>query len=81
MDAIATNSDVITIKRGQAGCLRLNRPKALNSLNRQMARDMASALVEWRDDPEVRIILIDHAEGRGFCAGGDVVDISQSVEG
>ena len=81
MDAIATNPDVITVKRGQAGCLRLNRPKALNSLNRQMVRDMANALVEWRDDPEVRIILIDHAEGRGFCAGGDVVDISQSVEG
>ena len=81
MDAVTTGPDVITVKRGQAGCLRLNRPRALNSLNRQMVRDMANALVEWRDDPEVRIILIDHAEGRGFCAGGDVVDISQSVEG
>ena len=29
----------------------------------------------------MRIILIDHAEGRGFCAGGDVVDIAQNVEG
>ena len=39
-----------------------------------MVRDMAAALREWRDDPDVRIILIDHSEGRGFCAGGDVVD-------
>jgi enoyl-CoA hydratase len=39
-----------------------------------MVRDMASALIEWRNDPDVRIILIDHADGRGFCAGGDVVD-------
>ena len=46
-----------------------------------MVRDMANALIEWRDDPDVRIILIDHAEGRGFCAGGDVVGISQDVEG
>ncbi len=74
-------SDVLTLKEGFAGRLRLNRPKALHSLNRQMVRDMARALIEWRDDPDVRIILIDHAEGRGFCAGGDVVDISQSVEG
>ena len=81
MDVATTNQDVLTIKRGQAGCLRLNRPRALNSLNRQMVRDMASALVDWRDDPEVRIILIDHAEGRGFCAGGDVVDIANSVDG
>jgi enoyl-CoA hydratase len=81
MDAVSKVQDVITIKDGLAGRLRLNRPKALHSLNRQMVRDMAKALIEWRDDPDVRIILIDHAEGRGFCAGGDVVDISQNVEG
>ena len=40
-----------------------------------------SALLDWRDDPDVRIVLIDHAEGRGFCAGGDVVGIAQNVEG
>ena len=81
MDAMAATKDVITEKQGPAGRLRLNRPKALHSLSRQMVRDMASALIEWRDDPQVRIILIDHAEGRGFCAGGDVVGISQDVDG
>src|SRR6187401_1177534 len=74
-------NDVLTCKEGFAGRLRLNRPKALHSLNRQMVRDMATALIEWRNDPDVRIILIDHADGRGFCAGGDVVDISLNVEG
>jgi enoyl-CoA hydratase len=81
MDAVTDTRDVLTVKEGLAGRLRLNRPKALHSLNRQMVRDMASALHAWRDDPDVRIILIDHAEGRGFCAGGDVVDISQNVDG
>ena len=81
MDMAVTSQDVLTKKEGLAGRLRLNRPKALHSLNRQMVRDMANALIEWRDDPDVRIILIDHAEGRGFCAGGDVVGISQDVEG
>lgn len=81
MDAVTASRDVITEKQGLAGRLRLNRPKALHSLNRQMVRDMAAALIEWRDDPDVRIILIDHADGRGFCAGGDVVGISQDVEG
>src|SRR3954468_16357530 len=81
MDMPVTSQDVLTTKEGLAGRLRLNRPKALHSLNRQMVRDMANALIEWRDDPDIRIILIDHAEGRGFCAGGDVVNISQDVEG
>lgn len=64
-----------------AGRLRLNRPRALHSLDLAMVQAMTQALLEWRDDPEMRIVLIDHAEGRGFCAGGDVVGISQSVEG
>ncbi len=81
MDMPTANQDVLTHKEGLAGRLRLNRPRALHSLNRQMVRDMANALIEWRDDPDVRIILIDHTEGRGFCAGGDVVDISQNVDG
>ena len=62
MDALTTSRPVIAEKQGPAGRLRLNRPKALHSLNRQMVRDMAAALIEWRDDPDVRIILIDHAE-------------------
>ena len=81
MDVAATQQDVLTVKEGLAGRLRLNRPKALHSLNRQMVRDMANALIAWRNDADVRIILIDHAEGRGFCAGGDVVTIAQSVDG
>ena len=81
MDAVTAQQDVLTIKQGLAGRLRLNRPKALHSLDRQMVRDMAGALLEWRNDPDVRIILIDHTEGRGFCAGGDVVTIAQSVDG
>ena len=81
MDAMTAQPDVLTVKEGLAGRLRLNRPKALHSLNRQMVRDMSSALLEWRSDPDVRIILIDHAEGRGFCAGGDVVTIANDVDG
>ncbi len=83
------SSDVLTYKEGLAGRLRLNRPRALHSLNRAMVNGMAAALNEWRDDPDVRIILIDHAVdaggdpkmSRGFCAGGDVVDISRPVDG
>ena len=39
---------------------------------------MSAALLAWRDDPAVEVVLIDHAEGRGFCAGGDVVMLARS---
>lgn len=64
---------------GAAGRLRLNRPKALHALDLEMVLATTRALLEWREDPNIRLILIDHAEGRGFCAGGDVVAIANSV--
>jgi len=77
----AMTDEIRAYKEGGAGRLRLNRPKALHSLDLEMVQAMTRALLEWRDDPEMRIVLIDHAEGRGFCAGGDVVGIANSVDG
>jgi enoyl-CoA hydratase/carnithine racemase len=44
-----------------------------------MCEAMSEALLAWRDDPRVEAVLIDHAEGRGFCAGGDVVMLAESA--
>ena len=74
---------------GAAARLRLDRPKALHSLDLTMVRAMTGALLAWRDDPAIRIVLIDHVpspdgdarKSRGFCAGGDVVTIARSVAG
>jgi enoyl-CoA hydratase len=66
-------SDDLLVKRdGAAGVLSLNRPKAIHALTFDMVRAMTAALLEWRNDPAVGAVMIDHAEGRGFCAGGDI---------
>jgi enoyl-CoA hydratase len=71
-------TDVLTLRDGKAGRIRLSRPKAIHALTRDMCSAMIAALVDWRDDPAVEAVLLDHAEGRGFCAGGDVVMIAKS---
>ena len=71
---------IIAVREGAAGRLRLNRPKALHSLDLTMVRQMTAALQTWITDPELRLVLIDHAAGRGFCAGGDVVTIANAVQ-
>jgi enoyl-CoA hydratase len=43
-----------------------------------MCEMMSAALLKWMHDPAVEIVIIDHAEGRGFCAGGDVVMLARS---
>ena len=74
-------TDIITLRQGRAGRIRLNRPKAIHALTKDMCTAMIAALVEWRTDPSVEIVLIDHAEGRGFCAGGDVRTAAESGVG
>jgi enoyl-CoA hydratase len=74
-------TDVVTRVDGKVGRLRLNRPKAIHALTRDMCSAMIAALLPWRDDLDVQAVMIDHAEGRGFCAGGDVVMLARSGAG
>jgi enoyl-CoA hydratase len=76
-----TESEVLTSVQNGIGRLTLNRPKALNALNRDMCEIMTQALLAWRDDSQVRSVLIDHAGERGFCAGGDIRMIAESGAG
>ncbi len=64
--------DLITTIDGPVGRIRLNRPKALHALNLAMCEAVLDALEAWRADPAVEVVTIDHTEGRGFCAGGDI---------
>ena len=66
-------------RQGPVGRISLNRPKALHALTQAMCEAISAALLEWRDDPDVEAVLLDHAEGRGFCAGGDVAMVRRSA--
>lgn len=76
---MTTTPDVIVHTEAAAGLLSLNRPAAIHALTLPMVRLMTKALVDWRDNPAVEVVLIDHADGRGFCAGGDVAMLRQSA--
>jgi len=70
--------DVLTFIEGKVGRIRLNRPKAIHALNTAMCAAVLDALAAWRHDPAVEAVMIDHAEGRGFCAGGDIRMLAES---
>ena len=80
-------NEVLTRVEGVAGLLSLNRPRALHALTLDMVRAMTDALLAWRDDPAVGVVMIDHAAApdgdpklsRGFCAGGDINLLRQSA--
>ncbi len=71
--------DILLKVEGHAGFISLNRPSALHALTLPMVHAMTQALLEWRDDPAVKCVVIDHADGRGFCAGGDIAFLRNSA--
>jgi len=54
------------------GTVTLNAPQRLNALSHDMCRALGARLARWRDDPAIRAVLLKAAEGRAFCAGGDI---------
>ncbi|MEO5337829.1 MAG: enoyl-CoA hydratase/isomerase family protein [Magnetospirillum sp. WYHS-4] len=50
----------------------LDRPQALNALSMAMYRGLAEAFRDWEADPEVRMVVVEGAGERAFCAGGDI---------
>jgi enoyl-CoA hydratase len=71
--------EMLIRREGAAAFLTLNRPKAIHALTLDMDHAMTAALLEWKDDAQVRVVIIDHSEGRGFCAGGDIAFLRNSA--
>ena len=64
--------EVLIERRGCAGWITLNRPKALNALTLPMLRAIRAALDAWERDNKIARVVITGAGGRAFCAGGDI---------
>ena len=83
LDKLAGAADVLLERRGCAGLITLNRPKALNALSLPMVRTITAALLAWRGEASVEMVAIrgTNKAGKpgtpealfgGFCAGGDI---------
>ncbi|WP_439578245.1 enoyl-CoA hydratase/isomerase family protein [Elioraea sp.] len=79
MTDAAIDSSVLTEVVHGVGRLVLNRPRVLNVLDPEMIAAIDTALSAWRDDPAVRLVTIEGAGGRAFCAGGNVRLIRDNV--
>ncbi len=75
---MAEENHVLVWREGSAGRIRLNRPKALNSLTLEMVRTIAGALTAFEADDGIAAVLVDGAGERGLCAGGDIRAIHDS---
>ncbi|KAL9848479.1 3-hydroxyisobutyryl-CoA hydrolase, mitochondrial isoform 2-T2 [Geothlypis trichas] len=71
-------AEVLLEKKGGAGIITLNRPKALNALNLPMIQKIYPQIKTWEQDPETFLIIIKGTGGKAFCAGGDIRAITEA---
>ena len=71
---------IIFEKRDAVAIIKLNRPKVLNAMNKQLWLDMQAAMEDVRNDPAIRVLIIT-GEGRAFSTGADLKESkTRSIE-
>jgi enoyl-CoA hydratase len=68
--------NIIVESRGRVGMIRLNRPQALNALNRALMRELGQALAEFEADNTIGCIVITGSE-KAFAAGADIKEMAE----
>ncbi|HMV80194.1 MAG TPA: enoyl-CoA hydratase-related protein [Leptospiraceae bacterium] len=70
-------SAVISEKKENIGIIRLNRPEKSNSISRELLQNLNSAVLSFKNDPEIRCLMITSEGGKTFCAGADLEERSR----
>ncbi len=69
---LCNESLVLSEIRGAMGLITLNRPKKLNTLNREVLCELYDVLRRFEQDERVKFVVFEGKGGKAFCAGGDV---------
>ena len=70
--------NVIVETRGKVGLIRLNRPQALNALNRALMTDLTHALNAFEADANIGCIVITGSD-KAFAAGADIKEMAEKT--
>jgi len=60
------------IPRPHVGRITLNREKQMNAYSWAMTQELQAAIAAYRDDDDLRALVLTGAGPRAFCTGGDV---------
>lgn len=62
-------------KEGRIAIFTINRPDALNALNREVVARMHDAMADFRDDDNLWVGIFTGAGDKAFCAGADIKEL------
>ena len=59
-------------KRGHIALITINRPEARNALSPEMLCRLADALMDFKEDSQLRVAILTGTGEKAFCSGGDL---------
>ena len=74
---MAEYETIITETEEGIGRITINRPNVRNALNTQVLGDFRQALVEFRHDQEVGVVVFTGAGEKSFAAGADIGELRE----
>ncbi len=72
------DAEVLFSSHKNARLVTLNRPKALNALSLTMVRMIHQQLEEWQKSSESKLVIVQGAGDKAFCAGGDIRSLTDT---
>ncbi|XP_064397942.1 3-hydroxyisobutyryl-CoA hydrolase, mitochondrial-like isoform X2 [Halichondria panicea] len=74
LSSTTSRDEVVVSSDGTGGVkyILLNRPKALNAFNVHMVKNITKEMKEMEADSSVRVVVMEGAGDKAFCAGGDI---------
>lgn len=67
--------NVVLKKEDELGILYINRPNALNALNRQTLNDIRAAVEDIKGSSEIKCLIITGMGEKAFVAGADIAEM------
>ena len=71
-----TFENLLIERDGAVAILTFNRPKVLNALNTQTLTELSSALAAFKDDAEIRAVVVTGSGEKSFIAGADINELA-----
>ena len=69
-----------TRKENGIGWIVINRPEKLNALNGKTVQELHSAFLEFKNDAEVKAVILTGSGEKAFVAGADISELSKLDE-
>ncbi|MEQ8282620.1 MAG: enoyl-CoA hydratase [Parvibaculum sp.] len=66
--------NILVEKKGAVGLITLNRPDALNALNKALMDELTAALDAWETDDDIHCIVLT-GSAKAFAAGADIKEM------